>query len=130
MLLIGLPPIATSWHCSHSGLGLTSTSLIATAIKRGTNSGAPFVTIRSKPSAVLNCCCALYHSGLVNCCPKIPAISRATPNCPKQSGRCVNILFSISSTKSSKPNVSAKLAPARSSAPLGRSFSVISIIPL
>ena len=54
MLLIGLPPIATNWHCNHSGLGCTVTSRIATAIKRGTNSGASLVTVKSKPSALVN----------------------------------------------------------------------------
>ena len=95
----------------------------------GASSLASLNTSSSKPSLSANSWIALYQSGLLNCWWKMPAISRATPSCPKQSGLCVNILFSISSTQSSSPNTSAKLAPAWSVTPSGISRSLISIIP-
>ena len=51
------------------------------------------------------------NSGSTNFCPKIPATSRAKPIIPKQSGRCVKDLFSISSTKSFKLKTSEKASP-------------------
>ena len=46
-----------------------------------------------------------------NFSPNIPATSRANPIIPKQSGRCVKDLFSISKILSLSPNMSARASP-------------------
>ncbi len=75
-------------------------------MKRGTLSGASFFPVASswlsaRTPSLLG---FVYQLGLTNFCPVMPASSRATPKIPKQSGRCVNILFSQSITTSSRPN--------------------------